>query len=76
MNVQRDHVHVEVIIPPKVAVSKLLTGLKAQTSIELFKEFCALKRKPYRDNGFLAKGLCVDTVGVSAEMIHRYVKYQ
>ncbi|MBM7072281.1 transposase [Shewanella sp. 202IG2-18] len=30
----------------------------------------------YKKNHFWAKGYCVDTVGVDAEMIRKYVKYQ
>jgi putative transposase len=76
MNVQRDHVHVVVMIPPKVSVSELLGRVKGQTSIKLFNKFRELKKKPYWGNHFWAKGYCVDTVGLDAEMIRRYVKYQ
>lgn len=76
MNVQRDHVHVVVMIPPKVSVSELLGRLKGQTSMNLFHKFRELKKKLYWGNHFWAKGYCVDTVGLDAEMIRRYVKYQ
>jgi putative transposase len=76
MNVQRDHMHVVVMIPPKVSVSELLGRVKGQTSIKLFNKFRELKKKPYWGNHFWAKGYCVDTVGLDAEMIRRYVKYQ
>jgi REP element-mobilizing transposase RayT len=35
-----------------------------------------LKQKPYWGNHFWAKRYCVDTVGVDADMIRKYVKYQ
>jgi REP element-mobilizing transposase RayT len=35
LNVQRDHVHLVVMIPPKVSVSNLVGRLKGQTSIKL-----------------------------------------
>ena len=47
MNVQRDHVHVVVRIPPKVAVSELLGRLKGQASTKLFNNFRELKKKHY-----------------------------
>ena len=34
------------------------------------------KRKPYWGNHFWARGYCVDTVGLDADMIRKYVKYQ
>ena len=38
--------------------------------------FRKLKQKPYWGNHLWARGYCVDTVGLDAEMIHKYVKYQ
>ena len=37
LNVQIDHVHVVVSIPPKVSVSILMGGLKGKLAIKLFK---------------------------------------
>ena len=76
LNVQRDHVHLIAMIPPKVAISELMGRVKGQTSIRLFKQFHQLRKKPYWGNHFWAKGYCVDTVGMDAEMIRKYVKYQ
>ena len=42
----------------------------------MFRQFPYLKERPYWGNHFWVKGYCVDTVGVDAEMIHKYVKYQ
>jgi putative transposase len=76
LNVQLDHVHLVLMIPPKVAVSELLGRLKGQTSIKMFHQFRYLKKKPYWGNHFWAKGYCVDTVGLDADMIRKYVRYQ
>lgn len=76
LNVQADHVHLVVMIPPKVSVSELLGRLKGQTSIKLFQQFRGLKKKPYWGNHFWAKGYCVDTLGMDADMIRKYVRYQ
>ena len=76
MNVQPDHVHLVMMVPPKVAVSDLLGRLKGQTSMRLFRQFRHLRRKPYWGNHFWAKGYCVDTVGLDADMIRKYVRYQ
>jgi putative transposase len=43
LNVQPDHVHLVLMIPPKVAVSDLLGRLKGQTSIKMFHQFRYLK---------------------------------
>ncbi len=76
INVQADHVHLLVKVPPKVSISKLLGTVKGKTALQIFKQFSYLKVKPYWGNHFWAKGYCVDTVGVDAEMIRKYVKYQ
>ena len=76
LNVQPDHVHLLVKVPPKVSISKLMGTVKGRTALQVFKQFSYLKQKPYWGNHFWAKGYCVDTVGVDAEMIRKYVKYQ
>ena len=76
LNVQPDHVHLVIMVPPKVSISQFLGRLKGQTSMKLFNQFRYLKQKPYWGNHFWAKGYCVDTVGLDADMIRKYVRYQ
>ncbi len=76
LNVQFDHVHLLVMVPPKVSISNLMGVLKGRTAIRVFNKFKHLKEKPYWGNHLWSKGYCVDTVGLDAEMIKRYVKYQ
>ena len=76
MNVQPDHVHLITMVPPKIAISELMGRVKGQSSIKIFKQFRHLKKKPYWGNHFWSRGYCVDTVGVDAEMIRKYVKFQ
>lgn len=47
LNVQEDHVHLLVSIPPKVLISKLMGTLKGKVAIKLFKSYPKLKKKPY-----------------------------
>ena len=76
LNVQVDHVHLLVMIPPKVSVSDYVGIIKGRTAIRVLNKFRRLKNKPYWGNHFWAKGYCVDTVGLDADMIRKYVKYQ
>jgi len=76
LNIQKDHIHLLVKIPPKVSVSKMMGTLKGRTAIRIFKQFPDLKTRPYWGNHFWAPGYCVDTVGLNSEMIQKYVKYQ
>ena len=76
LNIQNDHVHLLVMVPPKVSISDYVGMIKGRTAIRVFNKFKNLKKKPYWGNHFWAKGYCVDTVGLDAEMIRKYVKYQ
>ena len=76
LNVQEDHVHLLVSIPPKVSISKLMGTLKGKVAIKLFKSYPNLKKKPYWGNHFWARGYFVNTVGLDEDMIKKYVKYQ
>ena len=76
LNVQPDHVHLIVMIPPKVSISVLMGRVKGQTAMKIFRQFRYLRKKPYWGNHFWAKGYCVDTVGLDAEMIRKYVRHQ
>ena len=47
LNVQVDHVHLLVEVPPKVSISTLLGSLKGKTAIQIFRQFPYLKKRPY-----------------------------
>jgi putative transposase len=76
LNVQEDHVHLMVSIPPKVSVSVLMGTLKGKLAIKLFKSYPGLKKRPYWGNHFWARGYFVSTIGLDEDVIRRYVKYQ
>ncbi len=76
LNVQVDHVHLMVSIPPKVSISDFMGTVKGRTAIRALNRFRKLRVKPYWGNQFWAKGYCVDTVGLDEETIRKYVKYQ
>lgn len=76
MNIQVDHVHLLVMVPPKVSISGFVGTIKGRTAIRVLNKFRKLKEKPYWGNHLWARGYCVDTVGLDSEMIRKYVKYQ
>jgi putative transposase len=59
-----------------VSISNFVGMLKGRTAIRIFNKFRNLKNKPYWGNHFWSRGYCVDTVGLDAEMIRKYVRYQ
>ncbi len=76
LNIQSDHAHMIVSVPPKIAISDFMGILKGKTAIKLFKSYPNLKRKPYWGNHFWTRGYFVNTVGINEDMIRRYVEYQ
>ncbi len=76
LNIQEDHVHLLAMVPPKVSISDFMGTVKGRSAIRILNKFRHLKRKPYWGNHFWARGYCVDTVGLDAEKIRKYVKYQ
>ena len=76
LNVQADHVHVVMMIPPKESISDMMGILKGRTAIRVFNKFQHLRQRPYWGNRFWSRGYCVDTVGLNEGMIRKNVKYQ
>jgi putative transposase len=76
LNVQVDHVHTLVQIPPKVSISEYMGRVKGKCALRVFSVCRDLRRRPYWGNHFWAQGYCVDTVGLDHEMIRKYVKWQ
>ena len=75
LNVQPDHVHLIVSIPPKYAVSKFMGYLKGKLAIRLFNRYESLGRK-YWGRHLWSRGYCVSTIGLDEEQIRKYVKWQ
>jgi len=76
LNIQEDHIHLLVMVPPKISISKLMGLVKGKTAIRIFKKYPKLKNRPYWGNHYWSRGYCVDTVGLDEEMIRKYVKHQ
>ena len=76
LSVQVDHVHLQVMVPPKVSVSDFMGRVKGRTAIRILNRHKKLKKKPYWGNHFWARGYCVDTIGLDEEKVRKYVRYQ
>ena len=74
-NVQRDHIHLVLSIPPKYSVSEMIGFLKGKSAIKMFDRYLDLKKR-YWGRHFWAKGYCVSTVGLDEEQIRKYVRWQ
>ena len=67
-----DHVHMLVLIPPKISVSSFMGYLKGKSSLMTFEKHANLKYK-YGNRHFWCRGYYVDTVGKNAKKIQEYI---
>lgn len=72
LNVQKDHVHALLEIPPKYSVSSVVGYIKGTTSRNMRMHFEYLRRA----TGLWADGFYVSTVGYEEKRIRDYIKYQ
>jgi putative transposase len=75
-NIQADHIHVVMIIPPKYAVSDVMGRIKGVTSSHLRKKFKWLGKVYWKENIVWSPGYFVSTVGIDEEKILKYVQWQ
>jgi putative transposase len=75
MNVQSDHIHLIVWIPPKYAVSAVMGYLKGKLAIRMFQRYEELG-KQFWGRHLWGRGYCVSTVGIDETRIREYVKWQ
>jgi putative transposase len=76
LNVQIDHVHLVVRLPPSLSISGYMGFVKGRTAIRLFNKFPYLRKKKLWGNHFWRRGYFVDSVGMNEEIIRRYVRHQ
>ena len=75
-NIQGDHIHMIMIIPPKYAVSDVIGRMKGRSASKLRKKFQWLERVYWKENIVWSPGYFVSTVGLNEEQIIKYVKWQ
>ncbi|VUS63664.1 hypothetical protein SB6408_00715 [Klebsiella spallanzanii] len=68
LNVQVDHVHLLVKIPPRLSISHVIRHLKGKTALRLFSKFPYLVKNNLWGNHCWARGYFVDTVGVNEKV--------
>ena len=75
LNVQLDHIHLVMSIPPKYSVSSVMGFLKGKLALRLFQRYERLGKR-YWGRHLWARGYCVSTVGLNEQQIREYVKWQ
>lgn len=75
LNIQQDNIHLVLSIPPKYAVSEIMGYLKGKLSLRLFQRYERAEKR-YWGRHLWSRGYCVSTVGLTEELIRRYVRHQ
>ena len=70
-----DHIHMLVVIPPKMSVSGFVGYLKGKSSQMIYEKWANARFK-YRNRAFWCRGYYVDTVGKNAKKIEEYIRNQ
>ena len=70
-----DHVHMLLTIPPKYAVAQVLGFLKGKSAIHIARTYLG-RRQNFTGQHFWARGYYVSTVGRNEATIREYIKTQ
>ena len=75
LSVQEDHVHMVVVIPPRIAVANAIQYIKTQSAKKLKVKF-PFMQKIYSKRGIWSRGYCVSCIGLNEKEILAYVENQ
>lgn len=76
VNVQPDHVHLVMVIPPRVSVAEVIQFMKSRTGKLLNERFGFIRKAMYGKEGMWSRGYCVSSCGLDTKAILRYVEHQ
>lgn len=74
-HLMRDHVHMCLSIPPKIAVSSVVGYLKGKSAIAIARKFKGRQRN-FNGEHFWARGYFVSTVGLDELVVREYIRHQ
>jgi len=75
INVDNDHVHLQIEIPPSIPISIVVKSLKQNSSIILKKKFGFI-RNMYIDGNIWSVGYFSSTIGLNEKQIKKYIENQ
>ena len=76
VNVPLDHVHMVIVIPPRVSVADTIQFIKSQSGKLLKAKFPFLEQVMWGRSGIWSRGYCVSTIGLNEKEILAYVAHQ
>lgn len=76
LNIDQDHVHLQIEIPPNIAVSDAVSKLKSHSSRHLKKRFKYIREIYLEKDGIWSVGYFSSTVGLDEAKIQQYIEWQ
>lgn len=76
LNTDQDHVHLQIEIPPDIAIADAVRSIKARSSLYLRKKFNFIDKIYLEKDGIWSVGYFVSSIGIDEEKIKKYIDYQ
>ena len=76
VGMDKDHVHLHMVIPPKYSVSEIVNQIKVNTSRDMKARFGFLEKVYWGTDSVWSTGFFVSTVGLNEAVIRNYVSMQ
>lgn len=76
INTDQDHVHIQIEIPPNIAVSDAVQRLKSNSSQAIRKRFKFIREMYLEWDGIWSVGYFSSTVGLNEEQVRKYIAWQ
>ena len=76
VNVQVDHIHMVIVIPPRYAVARVVQYIKSQSGKAFREKFSFLGKVYFSRGGIWSRGYCVSGIGMDEKEILSYVEHQ
>ena len=75
-NTDEDHMHLLVSLPPKMSISEAVNLIKSNTGKAMREKYKFLKYVYYGRGGIWSVGYFVSTIGITEEVVRRYIEHQ
>ena len=76
IDMDKDHVHLFMVIPPKYSVSEIVNQIKVNTGRDMKKRFEFLEKVYWGTDSVWSIGFFVSTVGINEDVVRKYVQMQ
>ena len=76
VNTDRDHIHIQLVVPPNIAISDAVQKLKSRSSYHLKKKFKFIREMYLEKDGIWSVGYYVSSIGLNENQIKKYIEWQ